>query len=353
MPELIDVVLEGIKASVDWAIGLYVDGMHSGYERLSAQLFGTPTPETTGPFVFGTPTNEPWARIYDAVVGGEVTMFALVLLVLCVQGRHLLGVFHLGSTYQTRQTRTTAWFGAVAIVLWYWVGVSVLSLVDGLTMALLPSFETQADLLTQSLVPSVLNPGLTLVFSLVGAISLVCLQALLYLRMLFLYLFIYAMPIGIALSFSNLPIISDIASRFCRQFVPMAILPLPMAVLFHGYRLVNAGGDVLPDYVLQRYVVACTLPLVALYLSWKTFRYGAPLTSRLLTTGAKGVAAVGLIGAGATVAGEGVATTAAIRGPRAAGAHAIATKAAARLDTETDESGYVPPYRRTEHDPAE
>jgi len=87
MVDLIDVVLEGIKGVVDWFIGLFMDGLRSGYETLTEGMFGTPTPETNGAFVFGEPTNAPWPAIHDALIGGEIMLVALLLLVMSVQGR--------------------------------------------------------------------------------------------------------------------------------------------------------------------------------------------------------------------------------------------------------------------------
>jgi len=45
MVDLIDVVLEGIKDVVDWFIGLFMDGLRSGYQTLTEEMFGTPTPQ--------------------------------------------------------------------------------------------------------------------------------------------------------------------------------------------------------------------------------------------------------------------------------------------------------------------
>jgi len=86
MVDLIDVVLEGIKGVVDWFIGLFMDGLRSGYETLTEGMFGTPTPETNGAFVFGEPTNAPWPAIHDALIGGEIMLVALLLLVMSVRG---------------------------------------------------------------------------------------------------------------------------------------------------------------------------------------------------------------------------------------------------------------------------
>jgi len=54
MVDLIDVVLEGFKDVVDWVIGLFMEGLTTGYETLTEEMFGTPTPQTDGAFVFGT-----------------------------------------------------------------------------------------------------------------------------------------------------------------------------------------------------------------------------------------------------------------------------------------------------------
>jgi len=56
MVNLIDIVLEGFKEVVDWVISLFMDGLRSGYEILSEEIFRTPTPKTDGAFVFGNPT---------------------------------------------------------------------------------------------------------------------------------------------------------------------------------------------------------------------------------------------------------------------------------------------------------
>ncbi|ELZ32651.1 hypothetical protein C474_07532, partial [Halogeometricum pallidum JCM 14848] len=78
MVDLIDVVLEGFKDVVDWIIGLFMDGLTTGYNALTEEMFGTPTPQTNGVFIFGEPTNAPWSTIQDALVGGEIMLIALL-----------------------------------------------------------------------------------------------------------------------------------------------------------------------------------------------------------------------------------------------------------------------------------
>jgi len=45
MVDLIDVVLEGFKDVVDWVIGLFMEGLTTGYETLTEEMFGTPIPK--------------------------------------------------------------------------------------------------------------------------------------------------------------------------------------------------------------------------------------------------------------------------------------------------------------------
>ena len=350
MVDLIDVVLEGFKEVVDWVISLFMDGLQSGYETLSEEMFGTPTPETDGAFVFGDPNNAPWPAIQDALVGGEIMLISLLLLVMCVQGRHTVRIFNIGSAYESRRTKKTAWVGAFLIITWYWVSILALYIVDGFTIALMPSLSSLGDAMLNFLEVSLTNPGLSFVFAFIGGLSMWALEALYYIREVLLYVYVYGMPIAFALAYGNIPVLSDIAMGFSKRFVPLAVLPLPAAVVFKGYDLLYSQNAISPSSPFLRYLVAASLPLIALYLTWKTFKYATPLTAKVVGGATKGAALVGGVAAGAYVGGAGVATTAARWGPKAAAGHAVAQKAAARGGHGGDDGG-TPSYRRTENDP--
>lgn len=350
MVDLIDIVLEGFKDVVDWIIGLFMNGLTTGYNNLTEAMFGTPVPQTDGAFVFGEPSNAPWQAIQDALVGGEIMVIALLLLVMSVQGRHTIRIFNIGSAYEARKTKKTAWVGAFLIVVWYWVGVLSLYLVDGFTLALMPSLASLRNVMLGFLAGTLTNPGLSLLFALIGGISMWALEALFYIREILLYVYLYATPVAIALAYGNIPVISDIAMGFCRRFVPLAVLPLPAAMVFKGYDLIYAGGALTPGTVFLQYLVAASLPLIALWITWKTFKYATPLTARVLGTASKGAVTVGAVATGAYVGGAGVATTAARWGPKAAAGHAVAQKAANRANGDGEATG-KPAYRRTENDP--
>ncbi|MFC4451924.1 hypothetical protein [Halorussus aquaticus] len=351
MVDLIDVVLEGAKAVVDWFTGLFMDGLRSGYETLTEGMFGTPTPNTDGAFIFGDPTNAPWPAIQDALVGGEIMLISLLLLVMSVQGRHTVRIFNIGSAYEARKTKKTAWVGAFLIITWYWVGSLALYLVDGFTIALMPELSSVTEAMLGYLEVSITNPGLALLFALVGGISMWALEALFYIREILIYVYLYGMPVAFALAYGNIPVVSDIALGFSKRFVPLAVLPLPAAIILKGYDLIYAGETLTPGTKFLKYLVAASLPLIALYVTWKTFKYATPLTAKVVGGATKGAALVGGVAAGAYVGGAGVATTAARWGPKAAAGHAVAQKAAARGGHSGGDSA-PPSYRRTENDPS-
>jgi len=348
MVDLIDVVLEGFKNIIDWIIGLFISGLQSGYETLSEEMFGTPTPETNSGFVFGEPTNEPWSAIQDALIGGEIMLVSLLLLLMCVQARHTIRIFNIGSAYRARRTRKTAWTGVFLIITWYWVSTVSLYIVDGFSIALMPGFDTLRNAMLNFLDVSLTNPGLAVVFALVGGLSMWALEALYYIRGILLIVYVYGMPIAFALTYGNIPVVSEIAMGFSKRFVPLAILPLPAALVFKGYDLLYSQGALTPGSPFLRYLVATSLPLIALYITWKTFTFATPLTARVLGGATRGAALIGGVTAGAYAGGVDLATTATRWGPKAAASHALAqTAATGSSSTDSDD----PSYRRTEHEP--
>jgi len=331
----------------------------SGFESLKQGLFSTPLPDGEGVArVFSEPpeSNGLWHGIYEATVTGEMMILGLLVLFICVQTRHFVRIFNIGSAYERRKAQRSAWTGALLIVAWYWVAVLTLFVVDALTIALLPDVGAVAESLI-TILPEALNtPIVTLVMAAVGGISILLLQALFFIREVLLYVFLYGMPIGLGITYGNVPVVSSVAKRICAQFVPLAILPLPAAVLFRGYEFLFTGGTRLPvsESFLQ-YLVVISLPLLALYVTWKTFTYASPAAARVLGTAGRGTVMLGTA-AGAAYLGKPVAAMiASTRGPRAA----VGAAAARRYATQNTSRESRPEmsgqrnydYRRTENDP--
>lgn len=359
---------EDIVATViEWFLTLLTDGL----ERLQNELFGTPLPEGSGTQrVFGAPpsSDEPWHSIYEAVVAGEVMVFALLILLLAVQGRHFVRIFNVSSAYETRRTKHSAWTGAVLIVAWYWVGVLALYLVEGLTIGLLPDANRLALSLLEILPTAVDNLAISFLMAGLGGLAMVILEALLFIREVLLYVYLYGMPFGIAVAFGNLPILSRVARRLCLQFVPLAALPIPAAVLLRGYDLVFVGElSLVPSTPFLQYVVVVSMPLLMLYVMWKTFSYASPMTVQVLGKTSKAVTTLGAVAGVGYVAGPYAATTAARWGARAGVTQAATQRAfgdsgtdspgdsgGTKHDNVADDgggNGGIPEYRRSENDP--
>jgi len=351
----------------------FTDQITAGYLTLTNELFATPLPEGSGlDVVFSAPASDdtPWHDIYESVVGGEVMLLALVLLFLTVQGRHFVRIFDFGSPYRDRRTRRNAWTGGVLIVAWYWVGVLALYFVRGVAIGVIPDLATVAAALLDMLPAAAGNPMLTLILAAAGGLAMALLKAVFFLRDILLYIYLYGMPIGLALAFGNLPILSRIAMRLCQQFVPLALLPLPAAMLFRGYALLFSG-DVLvqPADAFLNYFTVVSLPVIALYVTWKTFRYASPLVAGAYERVAKTAVTVGAVAGAGYVAGTGAAVTTARWGPKAGLGQAAVSRltpdggsdpdpdadtspTTAQDNLATTATGGVPAYRRRKNDPA-
>lgn len=93
-----------LEQLVEW----FTEGIVDGYRAITEALFGTPVPETLNSIPVGEPQNEPWTQLYDALVAGEITLVAFLLLIVCVQGRHTLRIFNLCNPIRDRQVRRSA-----------------------------------------------------------------------------------------------------------------------------------------------------------------------------------------------------------------------------------------------------
>ena len=337
----------------------FTEELTQGFRDLSTSLFQTPLPDGEGVArVFSKPPESSglWHGIYEATVAGEMMILGLLVLFMCVQARHFVRIFNIGSAYERRRVQRSAWTGAFLIVAWYWVAVLTLFVVDGLTIALLPDVGAVAEALI-TILPEALNtPIVTLVMAGIGGISILLLQALFFIREVLLYVFLYGMPIGLGIAYGNVPIVSSVAKRICVQFVPLAILPLPAAVLFRGYEFLFTGGTRLPvSASFLQYLVVISLPLLALYVTWKTFKYASPAAARILGTAGRGTLMLGTA-AGAAYFGKPMAAmVASTRGPKAAlgtaAARSYATQNTSRETQPGSERQHYSDYRRTENDP--
>jgi type IV secretion system protein TrbL len=349
-----------VRRITEW----FTTELTSGLRTELISLLDTPLPEGQGTeLIFAKPPDSDglWHSIYESTVAGETMAFALLILFLSVQTRHFIRIFDVGSAFEDRRARKNSWIGAFLIVGWYWIGVATLYVVDALTIGLLPDMASVGESLVALLPHAAGTPGLTLIMATLGGTSMVALKALFFIREVLLYVYLYGMPIGIAIAYGNVPILSTIARRLCAQFIPLAVLPLPAAVLFRGYELLFTGDQQLAvDGSFLQYLVVISLPLIGLYLTWKTFRYAAPLAARTLSRAGRGAVLVGAAAGAGYAAGPGAAAATARWGAKAGAGSVVSSQFTSSRapseqqgrDEREQQTGGKPEYRRKENDPA-
>ncbi|EMA56991.1 hypothetical protein C468_17009 [Halorubrum kocurii JCM 14978] len=165
------------------------------------------------------------------------------------------------------------------------------------------------------------------------------LQALLYLRELLLYVFVYVMPIAIAVAYGGLPVISGIAARVAVKFIPLAVMPLPVVLLFRGYDLLIGSnvGMMSPENAFFGYLIAVSLPVFSVWIIWKLFAYTTPRLVRSVSRVTGLTVTAGAVAGAAAVAGPWAGATAARWGPKAAVGHTVAQRVT-RNDSSPDSS---------------
>ncbi|QLD91279.1 hypothetical protein HWV07_17810 [Natronomonas salina] len=356
---------------VDQITEWFVEELVTGLHEASISLFDTPLPEGEGiDLIFSPPRGSDglWQSIYESTVAGETTFFALLILFLCVQGHHFIRIFNYGSAYEARKARRSSWVGAFLIITWYWLGVLALYFVQGLTVGLLPDIGKVGGVVADILPQAAGTPGLTLVMASLGGLAMVALKALFIIRELLLYVYLYGMPFGIAIAYGNLPVLSNIARRLIAQFIPLAALPLPAAILFRGYELLFAGDHQLElGGQFAQYLVVISLPIITLYVTWKTFKFAAPMASRAISGTGRGAVLAGTVATAGYLAGPTAAAAGARWGPTAAAGSALASRQSQSNSSEGQAqaagpgddgdgsggggSGGIPEYRRSENDP--
>ncbi|RLM52971.1 hypothetical protein DVK07_21430, partial [Halorubrum sp. Atlit-26R] len=156
-----------------------------------------------------------------------------------------------------------------------------------------------------------------------------------------------------------LPVISGIATRVAVKFIPLAVMPLPVALVFRGYELLVAGapGTMAPENPFFGYLIAVSLPVVSVWIIWKLFAYTTPRLVRTVGRATGLTVTAGAVAGATAVAGPWAGATAARWGPKAAVGHTVAqrfgsqqggsgTSWTSRTSGTTGKHG-MPSYRRT------
>jgi type IV secretion system protein TrbL len=359
MVDLIDIGVKWFTDIVEEVATTFRSGLEEGYRELGGLLFGTPVPGSSADDIFAPPSGGLWGVLYDTLIGGEIMQYSLLLLVITFFLHQLVRIVDVTGAYRARVAQRSIWTGGLLVVTWYWLAALACYLVNGLTVALLPSLSTVGQTLFDFTQVVVTNWMLALGLAVIGGVAMWALEALLIIRYVLLYVYLLGMPLLLAVGFSNVPVLSALARGLARRFVPLLVLPLPLALLFKAFDLfvqAEAFGDLLFVSAYVQTLVAVALPVLGLLVTWRLFKDAAPLTATVIGTTTAGVATVGAVVGLAAVAGPGAAATAGRFGARAGVGYAAGNRLGDRFRADppvTDANGQqgVPAYRRAENDP--
>jgi type IV secretion system protein TrbL len=357
--DLIDLGVKWFTDIIEVITTSFKSGLEEGYRELGELLFGTPVPGSSIDDIFTPPSGGQWGVLYDTLIGGEIMQFSLLLLVITFYLHQLVRIVDVTGAYRARAAQRSIWTGGILVVTWYWLAALACYLVNGLTVALLPGLDTIGQTLFDFTQVAVANWILALGLAIIGGVAMWALEALLIIRYVLLYVYLLGMPLLLAVGFSNVPVLSDLARGLARRFVPLLVLPLPLALLFKAFDLfvqADAFGDLLFVSAYVQTLVAVALPVLGLLVTWRLFKDASPLTAKVIGTTTAGVATVGAVVGLAATAGPGAAATAGRFGTRAGLGYAAGNQLGDRFRGDpapTDANGQtgIPAYRRAENDP--
>jgi type IV secretion system protein TrbL len=320
MVDLIDLGVKWFTDIIDVVTTTFRSGLEEGYRELGQLLFGTPVPGSSIEDIFAPPSGAQWSVLYDTLIGGEIMQVSLLLLVVSFYLHQLVRIVDVTGAYRARAAQRSIWTGGLLIVTWYWLAALACYLVNGLTVALLPRLASIGDILVGFTQVTVTNWILALSLALIGGVAMWALEALLIIRYVLLYVYLLGMPLLLAVGFSGVPVLSTLARGLARRFVPLLVLPLPLALLFKAFDLfvqADAFGDLLFVSAYVQTLVAVALPVLGLLVTWRLFKDASPLAATVIGTTTAGVATVGAVVGLAAAAGPGAAATAGRFGARA------------------------------------
>lgn len=376
-------ILIGLIKLIIW----FIEELARPMERTLTESFGDdilatplPRPLTDGAdVVLAEPTRTPFTAIYDQVVFGEITVIAILILLVAFYLRTIAEIFDVGDHWQPPSKRQL-WTGLILILGWWWLAMLMMMMVRGFEIALMPSdlIDITNAMYTEGINASWDNAStylgdnpygqdlnsvsiaIAMIFALIGGTGYVLLDVLLNIRDMLIYVYLVGMPVGFGFVYSGLPIVSGLVKRVMTRFVALLVLPIPIYVMFRilGAFFFHCGGEPCPLSIEEQflgYAFVTLFPYFAVYIAWKLFQYSAPSPVFQLSSKAIGVGrSVGTLGTrtlfagGLAAAGNPYAATTTMTGGVKSG---VRTEMRRRQKREYTDGGGNHARRRTENDP--
>jgi len=292
------------------------------FTDLGAQVFSVKPPETSGPLAFGEPktgelfgqlTHMAWERTWPGTGEADIAALAVLTLVVAFLVSTTLGMFRFGASSNDKKSLVE---GLALIVMWFPLALFFIQLAYGVTIALSPEIYKQfAGLLVVSISAFVGGP-ITGLVTIAGIVVWLIIIALLQLQRFVVAAYLIAGPLLIAGWYSNIPMLDDLCQNLLKKFLPLVLMPLPLAIVSIPFRSLGAvplGQDTYGLYVGAGYVASTTIlgpviflgfGIIVLFGIWTVFKSANQTAASVVGSGAKGAAALGLTMGGAPAAGR-------------------------------------------------
>lgn len=313
-----------IKDLFKWLVG--GAGSEEKLRQLRQEIFGLQPPR--GDFFMlekpaeGTPFREIWEATWIDAGTPEVLVLSLAILItgrLVMSNVTLLELAGAGSKSSKRMAkRNKANFrvGVFAVILSYPMAALAVSIVNYTAMWLLPGADAWGKLFSQILTgvattaaASVVNPPAILMIAAFIVLRLIF-EMILWVHDKLLFMFLYGMPLGFAIKYVGIPVLSSYVDKILRRVVPILLMPIATAIIIKGFSyfmLQDAGGFIAGSLGLVGPVAMLLLLDIALY---KILTSSVPMIGRVAQKTVGVAAAAGTAAAG----GSGIAVSQAYRG---------------------------------------
>ena len=260
-------------------------------------VIGTTHPENSGPNgIFGTPTNEPYENLYDAVYGPFSFQYSvLILLLLLFAMITVMPYAGLASGGSYRVTQTTARIlGALLLIMFWWpIGSMLTQMFDALAMSIAPSAEELTSSMKGMFKLSAGPILAALAFYFVGFAEVLSLGFIYAFRQAALIVFQFAMPLLLVFAYTGPHRrVRSIASTISWQYFSLLVMAVPTAFLMRvGFEAEwSFGVGIIGNLVVSMALLGLALAVPVVF-SIAAFR--APPAIRGLATGAAGAAVAG------------------------------------------------------------
>lgn len=278
-----------------WAKNNTLNATQWALNKSMALVIGTTHPDNSGPNgIFGTPTNDPYENLYNAVYGPfsfQYSVLILLLLLFAMIAVMPYAGLASGGTYRITQT-TARILGALLLIMFWWpIGSMLTQMFDALAMSIAPSAEELTSSMGGMFKLSAGPILAVLAFYFVGFVEVLSLGFIYAFRQAALIVFQFAMPLLLVFAYAGPHRrVRSIASTISWQYFSLLVMAVPTAFLMRvGFEAEwGFGLGIIGNLIVSMSLLGLALAVPVVF-SIAAFR--APPAIKGLASGAAGAAA--------------------------------------------------------------